>query len=667
MYVPIKIEAKNFGPFKDLTYNFKKGKSVIVEGENLTDEGQENNGSGKSFLQEILYYCLLGSSSSGKRDVKLIRRGETESKISLELRNDFYDHTLIIKRKIFKSKSSILKVFINGVDQKDKFPSVVEGNKYVLSLLGISSEDLRNYYLINREKFVSFFSSPDSKKRDLIARFSSIDKILGVEGVINEDLKPLLIDKEGVEEDLIKLDSKIEVHRENIEELESIDSIKLCEEQKEEIKNKIVSIKQRIDFLKKDTEEIEKDIQKKDLEKEEEQRIYSIYCKRKERLNKFNYNELISKKEEELEELRRELRKREEQILSKEKERIEVEKETKTYELVLGGKVVCPNCSFNFIPNSEINLNEAKEIVSLSIEAINELREEIKRLEEERKSFNSLKVKVKLHEIELIELKKVKRQKLLREIEFFQNRISKNIISIETSIKNKKETILRNNLELIRQEDYLKFRQEELKGVKVVSNKGQINALKEKIKELENKKELLKDELSLIEDSIQEKKKWILWIKQFYVFLTNKSLSIIEGYCNMFLTKINTDLQIKLEGFKTLADGTIKESINPVIYRGGIEEDYRSFSGGERGRLILSTILSFQRLINQKSKSGGLDLIFIDEVLDQIDSEGIYNLYLALNNLEGTILLTSQVKTKSEVDNRLIIVKENGVSYIKEL
>lgn len=668
MYIPVRIKAKNFGPFAELDYSFKIGKSVIVQGENLTDEGQENNGTGKSFLQEMLYYSLLGTSSSGKRDVKLIRRGEKEAEISFELKNEFYDHTLTIQRKLFKSKSSILKVLINGIEQSDKFPTVAEGNKYILSLLDISSEDLKNYFLINREKFISFFSSSDSKKRELIARFSSIDKILGIESIVEEELKEPLQEKRSCEDKLIAIDSKVETYQEQLRELESFDCDRFFEESKQKLQETINSINSRIDSIKRELELVKVESLQLEIEKEKHQDIYGIYCKAKSKVESFDYNKLIQEQEKELDSLKTKLRQKDNLINEKRDEKTELEKEIKPFSIALNGKVCCPKCSYEFTPNSDIDISEARELVSLSKEAIKELAISIQDLERKKQKFNELFIESKFKEIQLLENRKRKKSKLVSKIGSLQLQESSVILQKEKRIREFNKRTVQLELELTSQLEFLKTKKKELSELKKPSlDDSQIESLKEKILKQISEKESLQEKLLSIENSIIEKKKWILLIKQFYVYLTNKSLSVIEGYCNMFLQKINTDLQIKLEGFKTLADGSIKESINPVIFRDGIdEEDYRSFSGGERGRLIFSTILTFQQLINQRSKSGGLGLLFVDEVLDQVDSEGIYNLACALENIELTVLLTSQVKTKVNTNNVLTIVKENGVSYIKE-
>ena len=188
-----------------------------------------------------------------------------------------------------------------------------------------------------------------------------------------------------------------------------------------------------------------------------------------------------------------------------------------------------------------------------------------------------------------------------------------------------------------------------------------IDKWKKQQEDLQKQLDALEKEIETLEGYNQKDKQWKERVNQFYVYLTNKTLTLIQSHCNHYLDSMGSDLRLKFEGFKTLADRKIKESINATISRGEeTEEDYRCFSGGEQGRLVFSTILTYQELINQKSKSGGLDYLQIDEVLDQVDSMGLGLFIHSLENLDKTIYIISQVKTEAPVENTLLIVKEEG-------
>src|SRR5690606_17221916 len=98
-------------------------------------------------------------------------------------------------------------------------------------------------------------------------------------------------------------------------------------------------------------------------------------------------------------------------------------------------------------------------------------------------------------------------------------------------------------------------------------------------------------------------------------YLANLSLKNIEELVNFYLTKMNTDLSVEIEGYKQKGK-KITEKITETILRGMTPiGSYNRFSGGERGRIDVASILANQTLINNNASPKGLDLIIIDEVL----------------------------------------------------
>lgn len=679
MYYLRKIKAKNFQSFKDLDHDFTTGKTLIVNGENLTDEGQENNGSGKSTLQEIVYYSLLGSSSTGKRDCKLIRWGEETASIELHLYNSISRKTLIIKRNLYLKKSSSLKLIelddrSQEISLSDKFSSVNEGNKLILEMIDISSEDLKNFFLINGEKFTSFFSSSDTKKRDLIGRFSSADKLLSINDVFDSKSKDLLIKKKDLETRYTIISSKIDVYRQELNSIEQESSNNSICVQIEEKHAKIEELKSTIFIIKQSEQSLIEDIKSFEESLERDKFLYGIYDKYRRTLRRLSYNDKIQDAQQEINTY----------LVSGNK--IQLEKEEKVKELYdykeifnkmqlnLKSSISCPKCSHQFVLNKkDVDIDEIKQLIDPTKELIGELEIEIQSLDKKIKSLTS---QTNPQYQELLYSKnrwmqmEEKRSRMINSATSQLTQISKTIEYKEEEIgkftikRNKNKSSVENYKSIIESIEK-EIEALEKNGISV-ENEKRIESITTKLEELISDQESLQKELESIENVIRDVNKWEQYFKQFYTYLTNKSLKSIEDLCNNFLSKIKTDLQIKFEGFKVLANGSIKEDITAKIFRDGIEEeDYRCFSGGEKGRLIFSTILAFQHLINSKSKSGGLDFLFVDEILDKVDSLGMYNFTKSLEVTGKTIFLTSQVRIKEDNSNTLTIVKENGISRIK--
>ena len=89
------------------------------------------------------------------------------------------------------------------------------------------------------------------------------------------------------------------------------------------------------------------------------------------------------------------------------------------------------------------------------------------------------------------------------------------------------------------------------------------------------------------------------------------------------------------------------------------------FSKGERARVNLANILAMHKLTNVSCDDGkGLDLLILDEVLDGTDEGGLNSIMNALSSLGVTSLVVSHGKISENYPNKLLINKQNGISYI---
>lgn len=166
-----------------------------------------------------------------------------------------------------------------------------------------------------------------------------------------------------------------------------------------------------------------------------------------------------------------------------------------------------------------------------------------------------------------------------------------------------------------------------------------------------------------MQQRLSQTAQWETNFKNFKSYVANQSIANIQDYANLFLRQMGSDLTIKLDGFSELASGKLKEQISVEVLRGGFSEgSYGAFSGGERGRIDVCTILAIQQLINLNCKSGGLDLLICDEILDQIDTLGLESIINSLQNLDRTIMIVSQNDINTLKDYTLTIEKRNKIS-----
>ena len=107
-----------------------------------------------------------------------------------------------------------------------------DGKKQILDWLGISKEDLFNYYIINSTRFKSFFGSSNREKVDLINRFSDSSIIDGLEKIDNSKLEE---EKENVEISINKIKGGVDTIKEQIEDAKNFDFTKELEDTKMDI------------------------------------------------------------------------------------------------------------------------------------------------------------------------------------------------------------------------------------------------------------------------------------------------------------------------------------------------------------------------------------------------------------------------------------------------
>lgn len=113
------------------------------------------------------------------------------------------------------------------------------------------------------------------------------------------------------------------------------------------------------------------------------------------------------------------------------------------------------------------------------------------------------------------------------------------------------------------------------------------------------------------------------------------------------------------------------EELNETIMSNGRKVYYNSLSGGERKRVNLSVMLSLSE-IQRKISRVQSNILFLDEVSDSLDREGVFlvhSLLTSMKNSGKTIFIITHndyLKALLGDEKTITIVKENGISTIKE-
>ena len=691
-----KIDIKNLGTFKSQCLEIAQDKTFLVTGINNDDDGQESNGSGKSWLLESIAIGILGDSLKKVTLVDLIRNGEKSCIIKISLYNNFLKREMEVERTLNRKSSSTLSVKINGYSQSDKFPTVPEGDKFILKEIGISREDLLSYYLISKRRYKSFFSSSDTIKKEIISRFSGADLLNGIEEKVGGKIG--LMDARLTEANIetARLGAKLEVYKEDLvgEKERNID------EEKEKI---ITTILEQIQLI------LERIInrEKKIKELEEKGLVFLNEIRTNntavENINVPNKREEITSlrekikslqekaddKESVLEKSFREYEKKSHNISSTLRKEVEEKLSEKgEYEVFLSetknkieGSIKCPKCFHDFnLQDKDFSVEDAKKLIpemeksiDLYIEVIKEKGDSILKeknlLIAESGSVGTKRAAIReilkrgklsiLFEIDEIEREVKKQEAKIYELEEEVFKLSKKKKETEQIIESQKSNITIDKQSTGQLEKRLKEEEDRIIETKEAE-------LAEKIHHCSMEIDISVQIEEAIEKEIYNESQWLYNFKKFNSFLANQAISTIEGLTNLNLENTKSNLQIKMDGFKLLNNGEIREKITTKVWRNGEEEGLLDkFSEGEKARIELANIISLQQLINHNTISGGLDFLGIDEILASLDAKGVELSADMLNKLKNTVLLITHVGIDTiSYENLLKIEKTNTISTI---
>ena len=674
--------VKNFLSFKELSYNFVD-KPVLIQGENLTDDSQESNGSGKSAIQAAIEYALFKTTSRKVLDADLINYEEDECEITLLIECGIRKETLVIERKIKSKGSSQINLFTlkNGAKQLVEVANVNDANNYIIDWIGISKEDLQNYFILNKERYKSFFSSSNREKIEMINRFSNAKLIEGTEKFVEDDLTAIQGQTRLKEMSKVHTISTIKVINQTIKSEFSRDFESELQSRLTKINYDIDSFNEKIGIY---TSEIDN-------------RLKTIKTKQEDLLHQDDEikkledsRDLISKSIEKYNTLFDELEKQQTVIITKinsvednkkeksntlqklQKDRRELDEILADIEKILAGTITCPKCSHKFVLDPEVILEEeieakgqTEQLLGLNSISRESTSNDIDKLNVEIQSLSNEKTKLRMKDIELNSKKK--------EIQSEIDNLTYNI----TRLIGKRQNFI--NIELPNLKGEIKGYEDKIERVKeniqnLIESKSSLKADSVDMNRVNEWKSKMRVEgatlkqinLELKQLKVQgfEVSQWIFRFKKFNMHLANQSLKVIQGYCNKFLQDIKSDIQIRWEGIKVLANGSFKDEITSYIVRNNQMKSFWGYSGGERARMDYAMIFTLQEMINKTNKWGGMNFLSTDEIAEGIDSLGLSDLMNSMNDLNKTILITTHVVNRSIGNNILLVRKENGVSKL---
>ena len=620
MYNPVSLSLVNFMSYEEASLEFLQGKTTMIYGKNMDDDGADSNGSGKSALVKAITVALLDVPDASLNKEDYIRDGYREAELTLVLWNGLLRTKLTIQRTISRAGSNKLTIWEND-EENTQITSVREGNQAILNMIGINKEDILNYFFINQENSHSFFEATDTNQKAIVARFTNSSLVDGA-------LSRVAVGLSKKSEEIRELELSIEGNSTKLEDLkEALDYEQ--NERKDAFKEKQDQLSSELHDIRHRQDEI---TSKLSSEKKQIKSLNSLIQNIESEIPKTKLDE------EKLEELEKRLNSK---ILAA-RDAVKMKREI---ENTLAGVIRCPKCKHEWTTSDP---NEDVSELKKANEAIEKLHSKIKASSNElTNKIDGLRSKLDEKNMTKVRLNDIRRDK---------ESVVKSIARFEKQWLDCEEDLVRIKKEIVKYKDFS-------------LDKKRIEALKKSIVEREKISDDSTLALSDLNTELEELHYWKinLGIKGFKTFLVNKVLSSLEGYVNYHLTQFRTNLQVKINGFRLTKSGDISEKIDVLVSRDGETwRKYKRHSGGQRQRINVCGILTIHKLINRASNSGGLNMLLLDEFFEGLDAKGQTEILSILNQTDITSMVISHNNADIGAENQVWVNYKDGVSQIAE-
>lgn len=765
------IYAENLCAFKKLDYTIQQHKTTLVFGNNLDNDSQGSNGSGKSALIEAIALALTGDTLRKVKIDEIINDSSNTAQVRAILSNG--EKRMAIWRQISRKSPQQIRIEVQYGEFDDETEeiaqsSVADYNQYVLDQLGLSKDEIYSNFILCKHKYKSFLSSSDKDKKEIINKFSN-----GV--LVDEAIEHLQSDMEPIQEELKAAEANVATSRGRVEAIEEQinTAITEAEERSQNKVKRIAEWKQRIAEIRaeiraytkeredvkerirqlndcdkklqslessdanmsstenaildlfeqyelpdiKDYGELYGELQKKmsDLDKKKatlERQLRDLQLKASQAEAKYSelaydfktFNDLFDPKTQKLKEQMQSLadqikaiRKEQEDIQAK---RNELNRSVANLQKILAGVITCPKCKHEFVLSGNIDVNEAREKLEgfendaekcdkddeTKKQQIDQLQSEGK---SKRESYDSLveenrdmqkDVNDAKANLDSVQYDVAKITNTIKNVEL-------QIDGIEQQINSLRKTMFDEAFEIL--DDELNKLKGDSKGLKtrIETANGQIESFEESISQqeeindsdlidnLKQSKERYETELQKAISSMEEVSSRLTTLQsqettfiQFKTHLANQKIDALSHITNDFLEQIGSDIRISFSGYTILKSGKVRDKISISLIRDGVDcGSFDKFSAGEQARVNLASILAMHKLTNVHCDDDkGLDLLILDEILEAADESGLANIFDALNKLQITSMVVSHGQVAENYPHKLVVNKQNGISFIND-
>ena len=639
MFEIIRLFARNYVHYKKLDINFRElsDNLVFITGRNLDTAGSVSNGSGKSVIGDLITDLVFD---------KTIRRHSSKSFIgsfakwnygSIQIENTITKDVYTIKKyrnhPVKKDKVFFTKKEKNNIKSSLTRKKKLDTYKAICEEFSINWRTFKNRNYFGQRDFERFLAVTDSKKAEIIIDILDLNDVQKCKNISRKNALSLTNQEKVVRLEFLNLEQRLEDYKNQKMSLEK-DIIFHGSKTKEEmirVKKEFKDAKKKLSFAKFSSKgisgmRITLGTLKADLE---------------------NFDPLL-KREKEVQEDLFQIRSKIEVKLSdvgKLNDKISHEKKN-VLDIKNQAKTICPACG--------ANLNAYRIM----------------------KSIKNGKRKIKKHEEVMKAIK--------AEVEFFSKGGKKVLIVLSGLEKEKekffplmkkREVILKRLRKAEKWEALLLSFRKQLSDMKVYFNKlsneiknpmgkESFRKLVEKTKKAEKD---VKDKRSELENMVAEREK-NEFSERVYEgtirSLFNDFIDNINVFSNSYLATLSdNDISVVFSPKTKRESKKVVDKINVIV---NVDEnpprDFRTYSGGEIGKIEMSTLLALF-----SSADSPFPFLFLDEPFHGVDGEGrdrIVDLLREKADEGNKVIVISHEDVVASYGLNLQVTRENGESKI---
>lgn len=214
-----KVFAQNLCAFQQLDYTLLQGHTTLIFGNNMDNDSQGSNGSGKSAMLEAIAIGLTGETLRKIKMEEIINDAADAACIRLVLHNDSTNECMEITRELSRKSAQVIKISMGTKDSvltNVEQASVADYNKFILETIGLSKDDIFANFVLSKHKYLSFLSSSDRDKKEIINRFSNGVMVDESIAVLQNDMVPIQKTLQEAETNVAVLNGKVDTLQEQI-------------------------------------------------------------------------------------------------------------------------------------------------------------------------------------------------------------------------------------------------------------------------------------------------------------------------------------------------------------------------------------------------------------------------------------------------------------------